>query len=106
MLTGKRRGILVSVEPRQRQTLMLWDATTEKLITTLSTPKALGQQRRIYDVAATTTHIVCLASWSLIIWKLPSQFPNQTDIKPTVLHDFEPVQEFQNCCEDKQKTIR
>ena len=99
VLTGKNRDILVSVEPRRRQDLMLWDAKTENLVATLSTPKVLGQQRRIYDLAASTTHIICLASWSLIVWQLPSQFSNTSDVEPTVLHDFEPVQEFQNWLE-------
>ena len=81
---------------------MLWDADTEKLITELTTPADLGPQRRIYDLAASTTHIICLASWSLIVWKLPEQFSNSLvslHISPIILHDFEPVQEFQNWLE-------
>ena len=99
MLTGCDNNILVTVEPRKRQDLLLWDADSEQLLSKLSTPTDLGPQRRIYDLAASTTHIICLASWSLVVWKLPSSLSESCNIKPTVLHDFEPVQEFQNWLE-------
>ena len=99
MLAGHKHNILVSVESRKHQTLMLWDAENEQFICQLSTPEELGSQRRVYDLAASTTHIVCLASWSIILWKLPSRLPVDRCSKPMVLHDFEPVQEFQNWLE-------
>ena len=98
-MTGHSNNILVSVEPRHRQSLMLWDADLEKLICQLTTPAALGSQRRIYDLTASTTHVVCLASWSIVLWELPSRFHNDICLTATVLHDFEPVQEFQNWLE-------
>ena len=98
-LTGRDSNILVTVEPRNRQDLFLWDADSEKLVCKLSTPPDLGPQRRIYDLSASTTHIICLASWSLIVWTLPLRLSENCCIKPTVLHDFEPVQEFQNWLE-------
>ena len=80
---------------------MLWDADTEQLICQLFTPEHLGSQRRIYDLAASSTHIICLASWSLILWKIPPFLTSSFDSfsKPTVIHDFEPVEEFQNWLE-------
>ena len=95
MITGENQNILVSVEPRHRQKLLLWDADTEMSIGELSIPTELGVQRRIYDLAATETHIICLASWSLIVWNVPSCISKDINsIKPLVLHDFESVQEL------------
>ena len=98
-LTGREGNILVTVEPRKRQDVFLWDADSEQSLCKLSTPPDLGPQRRIYDLAASTTHIICLASWSLIVWTLPSKLSDDCCVKPIILHDFEPVQEFQNWLE-------
>ena len=100
VITGENQNILVSVEPRHRQKLLLWDADTEMSLGELSIPTELGVQRRIYDLAASETHIICLASWSLIVWNVSSCISKDIDsIKPHVLHDFESVQEFQNWLE-------
>ena len=98
-LAGRNSNILITVEPIGRQDLFLWDADSEEFICKLSTPSELGPQRRIYDLAASTTHIICLSSWSLIVWTLPSSVTEICTMKPIVLHDFEPVQEFQNWLE-------
>ena len=98
-LTGREGNILITVEPRKRQDVFLWDADSEQSLCKLPTPPDLGPQRRIYDLAASTTHIICLATWSLIVWTLPSKLSDDCCMKPIILHDFEPVQEFQNWLE-------
>ena len=46
--------------------IYLWNAQSEEQVCTLSLPAQ--RSGKIYDVRINATHIICLASWSLIAW--------------------------------------
>ncbi len=68
------------------ETLYLWNAETEEVICQISLPQSL---RKIYDVRITKSHIICLASWSLVAWTYVRQ-PDETirvQLGPKIFHD-------------------
>merc|ERR1719219_1489367 len=46
--------------------LYLWNAESQEQFCTLSLPSQ--RSSKIYDVRINSTHIICLASWTLIAW--------------------------------------
>ena len=80
-------GSIVAVSVSSEDRLYLWNAQTENLFTTLRIPSRCS---RIYDLRINATHIVCLASWSLIVWTYKSKdgFFEEMLEGPVIAHDF------------------
>ena len=58
-------GNILVVPISSEDNLYLWNAQNEEQFCTLQLP---AKSSKIYDVRINATHIVCLASWSLIAW--------------------------------------
>lgn len=81
-------GNTLVVPVRHEDSVFLWNAETEEKTHRLSLP---SRSSKIYDVKINATHIVCLASWSLIAWNFSSGTPkyraNVLSV-PQVVYDF------------------
>jgi hypothetical protein len=78
----------------EEKCLHLWNADTEEKTTRLRLPDSI---HKVYDVRINATHIICLASWSLVAWYFDSAgnlgFTTNVLSVPQVVFDFhdEPV---------------
>lgn len=78
----------------ERRHLLLWQADTEELVAKVPTPHG-----RLYDVKMNATNIICLCSWSLLIWRHDSFHPVDMVNGPSEIRDFEPSAHYQNWLE-------
>jgi len=63
-------GDILIVPVNSDDKLYLWDAEKQEKFCTLSLPTQ--RSSKIYDVRINSTHIICLASWTLIAWSYKS----------------------------------
>ena len=74
---------LLAVSIANEATVFLFDADSEDQLAAYHVPNEVN---RIYELRLTSTHIVCLASWSLITWNL-----DQSHSEPEVMKDIPEV---------------
>jgi len=69
--------------------LYLWNAESQEQVSTLSLPSQ--RSSKIYDVRINSTHIICLASWTLIAWCYKSDDKGhfvKIQLGPMIAYDY------------------
>lgn len=86
-LTQKDSKGLLAVSVASAATVYLWNADSDEQLAAYQVPSEVN---RIYELKLNSTHIVCLASWSLIAWNHQN---NSTE--PEVMKDIPEVSQQQ-----------
>jgi len=82
-------GDILIVPVNADDKLYLWNAEKQEELFTLSLPSQ--RSSKIYDVRISSSHIICLASWTLIAWSYKNDDKGnfiKIDLGPMIAYDY------------------